>query len=516
MRKENIKEQTKHWLFYAAVFFCFFALYAATAQRGVSWQDSGEFQYRILAGDYHWHSGIARAHPLYILMARGFTLLFPKAAYFYAVNLFSGTGLALALALLAYNVLQMTRSAWAAVTAVSVLGFAHMAWWMGTLAEVYTWSLAFLMAEILCLIRYSETRDARWLVALFGVNGAHFGIHNAALLGLPVYAFLLASEAWRRRGRRAALVGGCAAIWLLGGGMIAWQAACLLKETGHPLLVVKSVLFGDGYERHVLGTGGFAYKIWAVNMALAGLSLVNPAWLFAGRVLFLRAEEGQRELWSWLRVLTVLHGVFWVRYFVPDQATFVLPTLGLLAVWVGLGVGRSSFVGYCEWSKTQKRRVAVHVAMLAAGVACAVVAPRLACEIAQRSGWATARSRSLPFRDEATYWVLPWKQQETSAARFVEAVKKQLGPGDVLLADSTAAGPLLAAREAGLWANGWRLVTPWSGETDREVLDLVRDGARKVYVVSPVAGYAPRSLLEAGCLFEPQGVVYRAKTRDVH
>jgi hypothetical protein len=105
--------------------------------------------------------------------------------------------------------------------------------------------------------------------------------------------------------------------------------------------------------------------------------------------------------------------------------------------------------------------------------------------------------------------VLPWKQQETSAARFVEAVKKQLGPGDVLLADSTAAGPLLAAREAGLWANGWRLVTPWSGETDREILELVRDEARKVYVVSPVAGYAPKGLLEAGCFFEPQGVVYR-------
>jgi hypothetical protein len=315
--------------------------------------------------------------------------------------------------------------------------------------------------------------------------------------------------------------------------MIVWQAACLLRETGHPLLVVKSVLFGVGYERQVLGTGGFAYKLWAVNMALAGLSFVNPAWLFAGRVLLLRAEDGQRELWNWLRVLTVLHGVFWVRYFVPDQATFVLPTLGLLAVWVGLGVGRSSFVRSCERAcvgkqetsggdvtnervevfgkgpKVQRGRVAVYVVLLSAGVACAVVGPGLLCKIAQRTQWATARSRILPFRDEARYWVLPWKQHETSAARFVEGVRKHLGPKDVLLADSTAAGPLLAAREAGLFTNGWRLVTPWSGETDREILELVRDEARKVYVVSPVAGYAPKGLLEAGCFFEPQGVVYR-------
>ncbi len=527
---EPVNTKKGHRLLYAAVFFCFFVLYAATAQRGVSWQDSGEYQYRILTGDYLWNSGIARAHPLYILMAQGFSALFPKAACFSAVNLFSGLGLALALALLANNVMRLTRSVWAAALAVSVLGFAQMTWWLGTIAEVYTWSLAFLMAEVLCLIRYSENRDNRWLVALFGVNGLHFGVHNAALLGLPVYAFLLLSALKQKEKRIWAAVCGCAVFWLLGSGMVVWQAIRLLTETGSPMQVLKSVLFGDGYELQVLGIGGFQFKSWAANMILASVSFVNPCWVFAGRGLLLREANGNGIVRNWLLALTLLHGLFWVRYFVPDQATFVLPTLGLLAVWVGLGAGRSALVRdcvsalagrgevlKCESSKVREfgddiglRANPALVGMLAVGVACAVAGPWLLCEVTHRTGLTVSRSRMLPFRDELGYWLKPWKQAETSASKFVGEIGRTLRAGDVLLADATVTGPLLAAREAGVLSKEWRLITPWSGESDGELRALVQKGQLRVYVVSPVIGYAPQAVLEEAAGFEKQGVVFRA------
>ena len=72
------------WVFSLVVLAAFYLLYAFTAQRGVSWQDSGEFQYRAFIGDYHWHSGIARAHPLYILLARGFAAGFAPASRLHA------------------------------------------------------------------------------------------------------------------------------------------------------------------------------------------------------------------------------------------------------------------------------------------------------------------------------------------------------------------------------------------------------------------------------------------------
>lgn len=504
MLKEQAKEQGKHWLFYAAVFFCFLAIYAATAQRGVSWQDSGEFQYRILAGDYQWNSGIARAHPLYILMARGFVALFPHKTCFYAMNLFSGVGLACALALLAGAVMRLTSSVRAAALAVCVLGFAHMAWWLGTVAEVYTWSLAFLMAEVLCLARYSEGRDGRWLVALFGVNGLHWSLHNAALLGLPVYGLLLVLEAWRRRRASAAVVIGSVAAWSLGGSMIVWQAAKLWLGAGDPAVVLKSVLFGDGYGPQVLGTAGFALDRWAANMALAAVSFLNPCWWFAGGGFVGGSEGGLRTFRTWLAALTLLHGVFWIRYFVADQATFVLPTLGLLAIAVGLGY-RKLEAGKRRWNGAR------WAALAAAGIVLATAGPWAIGVVARRTGVDVTRARDLPFRDEMRYWLVPWKQDETSAARFVAEIGKQLRAGDVLLADATAAGPLLATRAAGTLSAEWRLITPWSGETDAALRAVVREGAPKVFAVSPVAGYLPKAVTDAARGFERQGVVYRVK-----
>ena len=52
-----------------------FVLYALTAQQGVSWQDSGMLQFRIVTGDYTGNLGLALAHPLYIAIGRLFLLL---------------------------------------------------------------------------------------------------------------------------------------------------------------------------------------------------------------------------------------------------------------------------------------------------------------------------------------------------------------------------------------------------------------------------------------------------------
>ena len=57
----------------AALFTAFFALYAFTAQRGLGWGDSGEFQHRILDladGMTKGCDSLATAHPLYVLLGK--------------------------------------------------------------------------------------------------------------------------------------------------------------------------------------------------------------------------------------------------------------------------------------------------------------------------------------------------------------------------------------------------------------------------------------------------------------
>jgi hypothetical protein len=487
------------------VFFCFLVLYAWTAQRGVSWQDSGYFQYRMLTADFTGAYGLALSHPLYLLLAQGFALLFPQGGTCYAINLFSGVGLALAAAVLFALVTSLTGSRRCGVLASVTLGLSHMAWWLATLAEVYTWSLACLMLEVACLARICGRRDFRWVVALFGLNGAHFAIHPAALLGLPVYGCVAWAVVRRGRGaegrvgrvlRYAGRAGALAGVWLIGAGPLMWLTVAVCRESGDAAGTFASLLFGTQYQGAVLGTARPAWGLVRTNLLLAGASLLSPCWLLAARGW--GAARGRPFFRAALLGLTVTHALFWVRYFVPDQATFVLPTLGLAAVWMGMGAAR-----YGARTVT---------ALLAVGMCVQVALPPL---LAHTARCFAARGRTLPFRDEARYWLVPWKHNERSAQRFAAAVDRQLNAGDLLIGDRTAVNPVMAARAAKTVGTAWRLVSEWNGETEAETLTLaaaaLREG-RRVYVVSPVPGYAPAALL-ARYAFAKEGVLWRVREK---
>jgi len=489
-----MKKETHTW---GCLFFLVFTvLYALTAQRGVSWQDSGEFQYRVVAGDFVWNSGIARAHPLYILGAKLFAACFPSSLTLYAVTLFSGLGMAAALALLAMLLWRLTVNRWATAVAVVTLGLSQMCWWMSTVAEVYTWSLAFLMAELLCLLNVCDAPKAkavRWWLALAFVNGLHASLHNVALLNLPVYGvlFVVMCLTQRQGCRRYYAVLACALAWLAGAALLVWLFCVELKT--HTLgATLRSLLFGYGYDGVVLGAGRVNGRLAFFNLALAGVSLASPCWLFVVRGM--KASCAQAAFKRCLLALTCIHFVFWIRYFVPDQATFVLPTLGLLAVWLGLG---------CAITPLKAKTLCV---CLAVGAACQIAAPPLLCRVASRCG--IAQTRTLPFRQDIPYWLLPWKHHETSAQQFVDETGKMLHDGDVLFADSTSAGPLMAVRVAQASPCAWPLISPWTGETEAALLALTRQQGGRVFVVSPVRGYAPAALLETK-RFEREGILYR-------
>jgi hypothetical protein len=447
--------------------------------------------------------GLAVVHPWYLKTARAFCLCFPEAWRLTAVNAYSGVGAALALALCALLLLRLTHRVTAAASGAVTLGLAHMVWWLATLAEVYTWSLAFLFAELLCLLRVCRAgpgaawRHAWYLLLVF--NGLHASLHNAAFLHLPVYgAFWLVSRdtsqprGWARV--RFGMV--CALCWLAGAALLVGMVSREWGAGGPSLATFRSLLVGTRYGATVLGTGGFNFRLAVANLALAGLSFLSPCWLFSWAALPQScAEQPFRRA---LLAMTVIHALFWIRYFVPDQATFVLPTLGLAAVWLGMGAARYG--------------VRTVTALLAVGVCVQVAVPPVLAHTARR--FAT-RARTLPFRDEARYWLVPWKHNEHSAQRFAAAVDRQLNAGDLLIGDLTAVNPVMAARAAKTVGTAWRLVSEWTGETEAETLALaeaaLREG-RRVYVVSPVPGYTPAALL-ARYAFAKEGVLWRVREK---
>jgi hypothetical protein len=260
---------------------------------------------------------------------------------------------------------------------------------------------------------------------------------------------------------------------------------------------LKSLFFGHEYSDVVVGMRAINWPLAKMNLALACISLLNPAWLFA--VFAGRTYTQYPRFKVALLGLTLLHLLFWLRYFVPDQATFILPSLALLAIWVGIGID----------SLTLQRK---HLLALSSVVILSAVAvPCLLHYFVYTRQGGVKRTRELPFREESSYWLLPWKNNERSAARFVDHVCAILKAGDVLIADNTAAGPIMAAQAAGLLSANIRIMAFSTDATAEEVSRLIK-ADKRVYIVSPVAGYASNALLTGKFTFEKEDVLYRIRS----
>lgn len=345
----------------------FFALYALTSQRGLGWGDSGEFQHWVLnRTDVLCGQSFSNSHPLYVIAARlvagtpqAVTLVSSFFGALAVVGLYLCTGRALL---------------------TVVFGFVHMLWWMSCVAEVQTMNLAFTAFETALLLKYIESKRGPWLIALLFLNGLHLEVHNFALLALPVYAAVVCANQ-RAEPKKAplivsALVG--LVVWTLGAGF--WLQAIGVRGLG-------DVLVGR-YGAQVGGLLPADGLVAGFNIALAALSLLAPAAI----VWWTRKVTAHWAIWA----LFGINFVFFIRYFVPDQATFVLPT----AFFAFLAVSRNEL--------RRDRAIAL--------VAMQVVLPLIVCQLLASMPVPAGRLRH-PYRNDAAYFALPWKFGDDSADR---------------------------------------------------------------------------------------------------
>ena len=354
---------------WCATFAAACALYLATCQRGISWQDSGMFQWRVLRGDYRGDLGLALAHPLYIAAGRAIVCAAPGQVGF-LLNAFSGVGMAVALANLAAAATLLTHKRLIGAAAAAMLAVAHTAWWLATVAEVYTWSLAGLTAELWLLIALIHRPRRLKLAALAFVNGLGLCVHNFALLPLPVYLILAVVLVANKR-LPAWSIAAAAGAYLAGAGLYVGMTIELAARTGDPLGAIGSALFGSRYAPDVLNVvpGG---SHWRANLALAAmnfLSFLSPLAVI-GWVRFRRRLGG--AVAAALGAITLIEAGFVIRYPVPDQFTFLLPTLAMVALAAAVGLDAAV--------RASRAWRAAAVAAQCAAVAC----PLLSCALPSR------------------------------------------------------------------------------------------------------------------------------------
>jgi hypothetical protein len=481
-------------------------LYLATAQRSVSWQDSGMFQYRVITADYTGQLGLALAHPLYIAAGQLARLAGPARTPF-LLNAFSGLGMALAAANVAAIAAVWTSRRWIGLAVAAMLLTAHTAWWLATIAEVYTWSVAGLTAEIWFLTRLLDRPTKGRLALLAGVNGLGLCLHNLALLALPVYLAVAVVLILRKHlpGRSLALA---AATWILAAGPYLAMTVHLAVVTSDPTGAIRSALVGQ-YAAQVLNVARASANFRA-NMALTALnfaSLLGP--LAAVGLVVLSRRLGRRLGWTILAI-TAVELLFFIRYNVPDQFTFFLPSLVMLCLAGAVGLSALADTG----------RVGRGLAIAASGLS--VMLPPIVYAAGpgwiQQAGIRVSRSRTLPYRDETRYWMVPWKHNETSAARFAFGALHQ-ADGQVVLVDSTSLFPLLAAMEMAPQTIHPRPSThaPDPALQSPEAFEK-RIGRRGVYAVSPQLATLPNWMHRSFRFVEsaegPLWIVLRARRDD--
>ncbi len=419
------------WLLCVLVFSLFYAL---TCQHGVSWQDSGTFQWRVINADYTGQRGLALAHPLYIAAAQ-FLKCVPIGSLPGRLNFFSGLGMAVALANLAGVLTLLTRRRRIGLLIAAMLSVTHTVWWLSTIAEVYTWSAAGLTAELWLLAVLVRRPSGRILAAFAFVSGLGLSLHNLALLPLVVY-FAVAVVFVARKKLSALSLVGAAGAWLAGAGVYLGFVIHQIVVTGEVWAAVQSALFGR-YAAQVLNASSLSANFQA-NMALSALNFVSMLGPLAVVGWFGMRRRLGGTLAVALGAVTVIEALFFIRYPVPDQFTFILPTLVMVSLAAGVGLAMlmdgSRRAGVCA--------MVLCAVSIAAPPAFYAAAPGML----RSAGVQVSRGRNLPFRDEMRYWLVPWKQNENSARKFASEALGLVSSRDVILADSTSVYPLLVVR----------------------------------------------------------------------
>lgn len=485
---------------WAAVVAAFFLLYGLTAQRGVNWQDSGLFQYRILRGDYEGWMGLALAHPLYIALGRAALRLGGPEHLPLLTNLLSALAMAVAMGNLAALATRLAGRRRLAILLAGMVGLAHTVWWLATISETYPWSAAGLTGELLLLVSLLRRPRPTTAAGLFLLNGLGWCLHNLALLPLPVYGVALLALLVRRRLPLWSLAASAGA-YLIGASMFLTMIVAQALREGDWLGAISSALVGD-FGKDVANVAGVS-KFWKENAVLSALNFCSPLGplAVAGWWHFRRRLGGPTA--AALGAVTAIETVFFIRYPVPDQFMFLLPTLMTFAAAAAVGLAEAAA------GKTARRMVlGLCLLSLPAQPALYATAPYLA------RTFRGAPPPRQPFRDEWRYWLTPWKHNEDSADRFCRAVLESVETHALLILDRTALSPLRVYQEAQDQRRDVRTIEPsqwqkWRTDSPSVCEELLRSG--RVYVRPAPSEPAAAERFSRGARFQPvlDGVLYR-------
>jgi hypothetical protein len=408
------------------VFATALAFYVATLAPTVTWGDSAWLATDAFRGPIGFTT--AGDHPLFLLIARGFTWLPGDVGR--NVNLVSALFGALTVMLVFRVARQLGARPAAALTGAAALCVSHAFWLHSVVAEVYTANAFFLTSVITLLLDWRRTGRWPWLMAAIG--SLALGLANHLVLGtaIPAIVIFIALNI-PAAARRWMAIGVLVAAALVLVVVVAWPGAGLFVRRvweGPPGIGEYFDLHTDPQALIVEMAYYVAYLLYQFPSIALGLGLL-------GAVMLWRADRAA----AWLLLAAWGGNAFvFVRHTVWPSAgsmkfVFYISDYVVFAVLCAVGA---------EWLMRRWRSgVRGHLAMPVGLVLCATLLPPAVYAIvpamAKRLGRLTAAVRPIPYRDTERFFLNPNKRGDRGARRFGEEAMRAVAPGAVIFADYT-------------------------------------------------------------------------------
>ena len=324
------------------LFIAAFGLYLKTLSPGVYTFDSAE----LAAGAYSLGIVHPTGYPLYLMLAKLFTLLVPFGDIAYRVNLFSALCAALALVFLRRAAFRLTNSVSASLLATALFGLTYAFWSEAVVAEVYTLHVFFLALTLWLALRWRETSRQSCFILLALNLGLSFGNHMSTILIIPGLTALI----WKRLPPPRTLIIGLAAfaigpltylyLPLRYAASPAFNYAPVLGLDLSTLRGIFSMVRGE-----IFAEAMFAYP--PAELPREIFDFVNLLWQTFFGIGLVVAAVGAREQWlchrplfAALGLIFAANALFYVNYRVFDKHTMFLPAFLVVALWLAVGLSK--------------------------------------------------------------------------------------------------------------------------------------------------------------------------------
>ena len=311
------------------------AVYGLTLAPSLSWAHGGADGGELLAAAAT--GGIAHppGFPTYLFLA-GLVLQLPLGDMALRLNALSAAMAALASGLVALAICRRVRAPaplpWLAGLAGGwLLALSPLVWSQAVITEVYTTALAVAAALLLLSRRHAPARTCLALGLLWGLG---LGVHPTLLFFLPLLGYSL----WPLERRRALCLGLGLLVGLVPYGLLPLRAAAGPALSWGDVTTPSGwwwLVSGAPYRGYFLGLPPEGWPLHWLGLLVLLVRALSPLGLPL-------AAYGWTRLWRTERARAVSEGIavlalfaFSLAWGTADSSLYLLPALGVLAVWAG-------------------------------------------------------------------------------------------------------------------------------------------------------------------------------------